>query len=372
MVDVNDNYPRFLQNYSININEDNKEEKLLTIEATDRDEGENAHLRYFIEQDPKKLGDQANIQILNSYFNLEAETGILKLLKPLDFESKKFTIPVCVKDSGQSPLSACTDITIHYTSPERFEPKFKVTGRINGNIEGVYSTYQMNVEENLEPGTILGDFIIVNPNIKEVDCLLEKKHADFLKLVFNLESAQSGQKSYIIKSGKPFDRELMGEYVAKISCTRTTNGKQSNPIEPYLKLIILDQPDEPPRFTQDLFEGEISENRPPNTFVISVLATAKDIDSNFNQMLFELIPNSDSESFIIDSKTGQIFSKEVFDREEKERYSFRVKVSDPTNSSISSSAQVIVKIAGKFNFSFFLLYLFSNVHGDLSFTFVFK
>lgn len=115
LIDVNDNVPKFVpENYDIKIQEDIPVGTVITtIKAEDRDEGENGRLTY-------KL-----IYGVEDMFEIDRDTGVIRLVKPLDFETKQvYNISAHAEDGGNpSMVSACfinievVDVNENYEPP---------------------------------------------------------------------------------------------------------------------------------------------------------------------------------------------------------------------------------------------------------------
>ena len=115
LLDVNDNVPRFVpENYDIKVQEDIPVGTVITtIKAEDRDAGENGRLTY-------KL-----IYGVEDTFEVDSDTGVIRLIKPLDFETKQvYNISGQAEDGGSpSMASACfinievVDVNENYEAP---------------------------------------------------------------------------------------------------------------------------------------------------------------------------------------------------------------------------------------------------------------
>ncbi|EOA93062.1 Protocadherin gamma-A9, partial [Anas platyrhynchos] len=94
VLDANDNAPVFSQAvYAVRVPEDVPVgSTLLTLTATDADEGLNGDVKYFF----KKITDKA-LKI----FHLDPETGSIRLLRSLDFEhGDSYEMEVHARDGG--------------------------------------------------------------------------------------------------------------------------------------------------------------------------------------------------------------------------------------------------------------------------------
>ena len=108
-------------------------------------------------------------------------------------------------------------------------------------------------------------------------------------------------------------------------------------------LQIIDVNDNPPCFSQRQYNFSIRENEKSGSVVGSVHAT--DADSGSNSVVEYLIPLSPASMiFSINATTGQIITKQVLDREEKDQYEFNVTARDEGRSDTCSRAVVLVHV----------------------------
>ena len=89
---------------------------------------------------------------------------------------------------------------------------------------------------------------------------------------------------------------------------------------------IVDANDNPPCFSRKEYNFSIQENSNVGSEVGSVHAT--DADSGSNSAVVYSIPSPANTIFSINATTGRITTREVLDREEKDRYEFDVMASD--------------------------------------------
>ncbi|NWU87365.1 PCDBE protein, partial [Onychorhynchus coronatus] len=103
LLDVNDNAPTFIQDIYAMVMSENEPAgtSLGSLRATDADTGENAHVRYAIEVPPPGAPAAA------SFVSVDAESGTVRTLRPLDYEKvRAFELVVRASDGGSPPLSA--------------------------------------------------------------------------------------------------------------------------------------------------------------------------------------------------------------------------------------------------------------------------
>ena len=136
----------------------------------------------------------------------------------------------------------------------------------------------------------------------------------------------------------------MATSVFTIRVIASDNGTDPLSTEGTFTITVLDVNDNAPQFLPNSnYSGMIQENLPAMEFILSV--TAVDIDSGSNaDIVFSFASPLISNSFSINSTSGEIFSARSFDREAADTHSFTVLAINPGPSSLSSSALVTVSI----------------------------
>ncbi|XP_076020979.1 protocadherin Fat 4-like [Genypterus blacodes] len=132
--DVNDNSPEFTSSpYIFYISENNAPgDKLFSVKASDRDEGDNALISYHILRSTN--GDNK----MASFLNINSENGDILALKSFDFETlKKFKFHVVATDSGSPPLTSNVTVNVFILDQNDNPPVILYPLSSNGSAEGV-------------------------------------------------------------------------------------------------------------------------------------------------------------------------------------------------------------------------------------------
>ncbi|XP_028272006.1 protocadherin alpha-3-like [Parambassis ranga] len=132
--DVNDNSPEFSQSpYTFYILENNSPGvTFLSVTASDRDEGSNAVISYFI------LRDRGGDNLPPSFININSENGDILALKSFDFEKlKTFQFQVVATDSGSPSLSSNVTVNVFILDQNDNAPVILYPVSSNGSAEGV-------------------------------------------------------------------------------------------------------------------------------------------------------------------------------------------------------------------------------------------
>ncbi|XP_059918616.1 protocadherin alpha-7-like isoform X18 [Gadus macrocephalus] len=130
--DVNDNSPQFLLSpYTFYLTENNSPgDSIFKVQATDRDEGNNAVISYLI----FKGGDN----LLSSFLNINPVNGDISALKSFDFEKlKTFRFHVVATDSGSPSLSRNVSVNVFLLDQNDNPPVILHPVSTNGSTAGV-------------------------------------------------------------------------------------------------------------------------------------------------------------------------------------------------------------------------------------------
>ena len=109
-----------------------------------------------------------------------------------------------------------------------------------------------------------------------------------------------------------------------------------------LNIKITDINDFSPVFDQ-LTSASVPENEPPNTLVITVKATDKDIGENA-RLKYSLKTN---DAFTIHPTLGEIRTKKMLDREDTDHYDLELTVTDHGNPPLSNNKTLRVDVTDK-------------------------
>ncbi|GBP49666.1 Cadherin-related tumor suppressor [Eumeta japonica] len=316
VVDANNNPPKFeTHERFVPVPEDaHIGEKIMKVIAIDtKDYGINAEVEYYLS------GGNGS-----EYFTINKINGWISILKRFHSLGSYYELKIKAVDRGVPPQSDEIFVTFVVTGENVYSPKFTAL------------SYQVIVPENEPVGSTI----------------LTVKASDD-------DNGPNGIIRYIISSGnenkefkidhitgvisilKPLDYDTVQEY--RLNITAKDLGFKSRETIAALTIILTDINDNAPTFNQSLYETFLSENSPIDSFIFKVEAT--DIDSPKNAVIRYRIKGEMSSLFRINWKTGDIFSKKVFDYEEKIVYKLKIVAENP-DSYMQSETTVIVHITG--------------------------
>ncbi|XP_039359402.1 cadherin-8 isoform X2 [Mauremys reevesii] len=272
LTDVNDNPPKFAQSlYHFSVMEDIAlGEPIGRVKANDLDIGENAKSSYDIIE-----GDGMDIFEITS--DVQTQDGIIRLRKPLDFETKKsYTLKVEAAN-------------IHIDPRFISGGPFKDTATVKIVVEDadeppVFSspTYLLEVHENAAINSVIGQVTAHDPDVSSSPIRFSiDRHTD-LERQFNI-NADDGK----ITLATPLDRETNTWHNITIVATETRNHSQVSRVPVAIK--VLDVNDNAPEFASE-HDAFLCENGKPGQVIQTVSAIDKDDPKNGHFFLYSLLP----------------------------------------------------------------------------------
>ncbi|XP_075397843.1 protocadherin gamma-A4 isoform X19 [Tenrec ecaudatus] len=322
VMDTNDNAPVFTQpEYHVSVRENVPVgTRLLTVKATDPDEGANGEVTYSFRKVRGKI---------SQLFQLNSLTGDIAIVGYLDYE-----------DSGFYNI----DVEAHDGPGLRARSKVLVTVLdINDNApEVTVTSLTSSIQEAALPGTVIALFNVHDGDSGEnglVTCSIPDH------LPFTLEKTYGNY--YRLLTHRTLDREDVSEY--NITVIATDQGTPPLSSETRLALQVADINDNPPTFAHASYTAYIPENNARGSSFFSV--TAQDPDSGENaQVTYSLeegtLQGTPLSSYIsINSETGVLYALRSFDYEQFRDLQLQVTASDhgdpPLSSNVSLSLFVL-------------------------------
>ncbi|XP_019820664.2 protocadherin gamma-A5 isoform X11 [Bos indicus] len=317
VLDANDNAPLFTQpEYRVSVPENIAVgTRLLTLTATDPDEGINGKLTYSFRNEEEKISET---------FQLDSNLGEISTVQPLDYEESRFyNMEVVAQDGGALLASAKVLITVQ---------------DVNDNApEVLLTSLSSTVSEDCLPGTIIALFSVHDGDSGEngeIVCSIPRN------LPFKLE--KSVDNYYHLLTTRALDREEISDY--NITVTVTDCGNPPLSTENHIFLKVADINDNPPIFLHTSYYTYIPENNPRGISIFSV--NAHDPDSGNNAQVtyalaedkFQGTPLSSYVS--INSDTGALYALRSFDYEQVRELQLWVTASDNGDPPLSSNVSL--------------------------------
>ncbi|KAF6082413.1 hypothetical protein HJG60_014644 [Phyllostomus discolor] len=315
--DTNDNAPVFtLPEYRVTVPENLPVgTQLLTVTATDRDEGANGEVTYSF----RKLRDT---QLLK--FQLNKNTGEIKISENLDYEETGFyEIEIQAEDGGAYLATAKVLITVEDVNDN--SPEVTITSLFSplkedsplGTVVALLNVHDLDSGQN-----------------GQVTCSISEN------LPFKLE--KSIDSYYRLVTHRALDREQESSY--DITVTATDGGSPPLSTETHLTLQVADINDNAPTFSRMSYFTYVPENNPRGASILSV--TALDPDSKENaQVIYSLAEGTThgaplSSYVSINSDTGVLYALRSFDYEQFRDLQMQVIATDSGDPPLSSNVSL--------------------------------
>ncbi|NXF75785.1 PCDG3 protein, partial [Sclerurus mexicanus] len=317
VLDANDNAPVFSQaEYTVRVPEDVPVgSTLVTVTATDPDEGLNGNVKYSL----KKITEKAS-QILQ----LDSETGEISLLRSLDFEEGQFyEVELQARDGGG--LFDTTKVVIIVTDVNDNKPELTVSSALTA------------ISEDAPSGTVVALLHVQDQDSGangEVRCSLDGS------VPFRLESSQGSY--YSVVTARELDREQVSEY--NLTVRAADGGSPPLQSSAVLALRVLDVNDNAPVFSQESYSARLGENNLAGALVLRVRATDADWGQNarVRYRLWEgRVRGAPLSSYVsVQADTGALYALRSFDYEEVREVGLWVRAEDGGEPALSSNVSV--------------------------------
>ncbi|XP_053935248.1 LOW QUALITY PROTEIN: protocadherin gamma-A12-like [Cuculus canorus] len=321
VLDANDNAPVFSQaEYTVRVPEDVPVgPTLVTVTATDADEGTNGHLKYSLQKFSVKA---------SHIFLLDAETGAITLVRNLDFEEGDYyELQVQARDGGGLYSTAKVTITVM---------------DVNDNAPEIFVRSALSeISEEAPAGTVVALLHVQDrdsgPN-GEVRCLLEGS------VPFRLQSSRGSY--YSVVTSRELDREKVSEY--NVTVRASDGGTPPRWSSAVLCLRVLDVNDNAPVFSEMRYSARVRENNAAGALLLRVRARDADWGANARvryRLCEGVVRGAALSSYVsVEAETGALYALRSFDYEEVREVGLWVRAEDGGSPSLSSNASVRLEI----------------------------
>uniref|UniRef100_A0A8C5P6Y2 FAT atypical cadherin 1 n=1 Tax=Leptobrachium leishanense TaxID=445787 RepID=A0A8C5P6Y2_9ANUR len=264
-----------------------------------------------------------------SQFNINFNTGVINVFAPLDFESHPaYKLRVRATDSlTGTHAEVFVDIILEDVNdnPPVFKGKTYAATLSEASIIGTSVVKVDAVDADSEENNVISYHLVGN--------------GDNISQYFHIDSSTG-----VITTAKSLDYEHFQVYNLVVRAVDHGNPPLSSDIAVQIQLTDLN--DNPPVFTQQLYEAKISELAKSGHFVTCVKATDPD-QSDSEKLEFSILSGNEDLNFVIDSKSGIVAVSNLRKVILHPLYTLNVSVSDGV---FRSSAQVRIAV------------IFANLH----------
>ncbi|XP_070228350.1 protocadherin-7 isoform X5 [Bos mutus] len=335
ITDVNDNSPRFEKSvYEADLAENSAPgTPILQLRAADLDVGVNGQIEYVF---------GAATESVRRLLRLDETSGWLSVLHRIDREEvNQLRFTVMARDRGQPPKTDKATVVLNIKDENDNVPSIEIRkiGRIPLK-DGV-----ANVAEDVLVDTPIALVQVSDRDQGEngvVTCTVVGDVPFQLKPASDTEGDQN-KKKYFLHTSAPLDYETTREF--NVVIVAVDSGSPSLSSNNSLIVKVGDTNDNPPVFGQSVVEVYFPENNIPGERVATVLAT--DADSGKNAEIAYSLDSSVMGIFAIDPDSGDILVNTMLDREQTDRYEFKVNARDKGVPVLQGSTTVIVQVADK-------------------------
>uniref|UniRef100_A0A7N8YCI1 Protocadherin-16 n=1 Tax=Mastacembelus armatus TaxID=205130 RepID=A0A7N8YCI1_9TELE len=309
----------------------------------------NSALRYTLTFDPELSGSFSRFP-----FQINPHTGSLTVAAPLDHETTpSFAFTVTATDEAKRKDER------RHTSVTALVFLLDV----NDNRPVFISADTVQVMEDAEPGSLLHHFVAIDGDQGENGVVSYVIIAGNKKGFFTLE-----EKTGLLFLSAPLDYET--QRLHRLTVRAVDHGLPSLSSTQTLTIEVGDVNDQPPVFSQSIYNASVTENRDPGEPVVRVSATDKDSGNpyylsyhclgfvylfiskwqftDFGIILYVWLTlhlwlslGEDYRGlFTINSHTGVLSTTQVLDREERQNYTITIQARDYGPTPLSSSTQL--------------------------------
>ena len=344
IADVNDNTPLFnAPSFTASVAENLAAGvEVTTVSATDADSGENAQITFSIvrlvdtEEDciatcsvsdvcasfssppsPSLSSSQPSFAISNF-------TGLVTTSLPLDRENtSSYLLAIEASDSGnETRLSSFTCLLVTVLDENDEYPTFPLV------------EYSANISEHAGEGVRVVQVAAQDGDISsnaEISYRLLTESGSFAITPVTGELLTLGG----------YDREERDGYDVIVLATDGGDSPLNSTV--VVRVIILDENDNPPMFGQPEYTVSFAENQPPYSSVVFLLATDADIGTNadLSYAISSAVPQN---HFQINATSGLLQTTSELDREEISSYLVTIFSMDMGNPPLNSSTQINITV----------------------------
>ena len=309
---------------------------IVLVQASDADLGENAKISYSIIEG-NSLG----------YFEIDSETGQIKVLTSLDLDAEsqthsedlKYRLTIQAEDNGTQPQTNTTTVEITIISENEFTPQFtdsSDTVEVSEDTDELTEIYNALATD--------GDF---EPDGQIVYSIISETRAGY----FDIGSA-SGK----ITVTQSLDREAIPEGInLTIQAADQPEIGQPKTARMVLHVEITDVNDEDPIFTGPITAQEVPENASVDSPITQVQATDQDLGDNA-KISYSITSGNALGFFDINTESGQVTVAKSLDLEAETHaeglsYNLTITATDSGISPRSASESLIITITSVNEFS---------------------
>uniref|UniRef100_H2MVT5 Cadherin EGF LAG seven-pass G-type receptor 1a n=1 Tax=Oryzias latipes TaxID=8090 RepID=H2MVT5_ORYLA len=312
--------PQFqLPNYQVSVPENEPPgTRVITLKATDPDDGEAGRLVYSMEA----FFDKRSID----FFEIDPQTGSITTIQALDREVKDtHYFKVSATDNGSPKRSAASFLTVTVSDTNDHVPVFE------------QNEYRASIRENVEVG-----FEVMTIRATDGDA---PSNANMIYKIVNDDKVNSvfeiDARSGLVRVRERPDREARARY--KLIVEANDRGKDPGALSATatVHISVEDENDNYPQFSEKRYVAQVPENVAVNTKIIQVEAMDKD-EGNNAKVHYSIVSGNVKGQFYIHSPTGVIDVINPLDYEVIREYNLRIKAQDGGRPPLINGSGIVV------------------------------
>ncbi|XP_042182005.1 protocadherin Fat 2 [Oncorhynchus tshawytscha] len=249
-------------------------------------------------------------------FALDKESGTLLVQKSIDHEKTKwYQIDVIAQGNHNgTDVASLVSVSIQVQDVNDNVPVFEA------------NPYKAFLAENMPPGTTVIQVTANDPdqdNNGQVTYTLEAEPDDITD-VFSIDS----ESGWIITL-RETDCEMTQHYSFTVVAT-DHGGEVKLSSSVLVEVTVTDENDNPPRFKEDVYHGSVMENTRPGDVIMSLTTVDMDVTKENRQITCYITDGDPLGQFSIvqEGEEWRLVLKESLDREAKDNYSLKIRVTD--------------------------------------------
>lgn len=290
---------------------------ILQVNAFDADKGENAEFKYVL-KDPLsafQIDPYTGWISVKDPSKLDRELNDRISLKVLAIETKSNVDP-----DRKEPSSCNVEITLLDSNDNN--PQF-----FPSNV------YTFSVLETAASGTLIGSVYASDRDINENGKVIYYKQNDSL--------SQNAPFEVFPHNGSIFVSDRFGQMINKpgqltffvVASDLAKMHHERRTAVAIIRVNVTDINNSVPEFIGAPFEAYVGESLPEGAYVTQIVA--HDADQVDTALEYSIVAGNDEKMFIIDSRTGKVYTSAVLDYEAKQSYDLLVQVSDGINTAVA-------------------------------------
>ncbi|XP_061090064.1 protocadherin alpha-2-like [Conger conger] len=324
IIDVNDNVPVFSKSlYKVRVNENvSVGAKIITLNATDLDEGMNSELVYsLVERGSFNPSDM---------FTIDSVTGEITIKGNLDFEENSaYEIRVQARDKGAIPRSTHCKVLVEVVDINDNPPEITVTSLMSP------------VREDAQRGTVVALITVTDKDAGKngnLNCIL------IGPVPFKLQSSYKNEYSLVVDGA--LDRE--SEFQYNVTIRATDEGTPPLSTSSVITVHVSDVNDNAPRFPEPVINLYLKENSPVGSVIHMISAFDPDAKEN-SKLAYSIFESnvkgvSRPSTVSVNSVSGEIYTLQSFNYEDMKTFQLQVQATDSGVPPLTSNVTVNVFI----------------------------